>query len=459
MKNLILKILPTSFGKRAAVLISCLAFATVIINLVIISYIEYNSSFKGVQSYVNAQYEMISSDISDAIITDDIFSLYSTIEGVAKATPYIENIVVCDANDNYISDAKVTLSKKPISENIINISKKITAGGRTVGAIYFHISKDAIIGKLSRNIFKLFIINFIIIIAGTFVGVYLMGKMTRPLLDLSSQIKNLDVMELPYKFNLSRFSSAETEQLKNVIENLSIKLKNSFDTIHDQQKQLMKSERLAYIGTMSAGLAHELKNPIMSINLILSNFAEEVAENKQWQQDFVIIRKEADKLVFRINEFLEYSRPVKLNYVICGKDELIEYIKGNLSSLNSSNLDLKFSYDNDSVVNTDFEKISQIIEILANNSSMAGASEMNITISSDEKILTVTIADNGCGFKGADLSKILLPFYTTKKDGSGLGLAICATITDAMNGEIKAYENDPQGAVFKLTLPMPSVEI
>lgn len=454
MINLLLKLIPNNFGRRAALLISSLAFVTVIFNLLILSYLEYRSSFKTVTDYINSQYEVMSTDISDAIITDDIYSLYSTIENVSKAAPYIDNIIVLDANGQYISDAKVTMTVPEPNKNIIRIDKKVMAGKDQVGSVYFYINKGEIISDIGRNVEKLFIINLLIIIAGTLVGLYLMRKMTSPLLELSTQISKLDVLEMPYKFHLSRFASSEVTMLKSVIENLSLKLKDAIDTINDQQKEISRSERLAYIGTMSAGLAHELKNPIMSINLILSNFADEVSENKQWQEDFVIIKKEADKLVFRINEFLEYSRPVKLNFECSSVFELIEDLNKSLS-LHSFKCDIKFNSDDDADICVDREKIIQIADILTENSVMAGSSAINIDISVTDRTFHMTISDNGSGFKGSDVSKIMLPFYTTKKDGTGLGLAICATIIDAMGGKISAHENEPQGAVFSMSIPMP----
>ena len=455
MKNIILKIIPNSLGKRVALLISGLAFATVVINLTVIFYFEYVSSFKNAEKYINAQYSIMSDDLSEAIITDDIYALFTTIESVSKSIPNIDNIAVYDAKGEYISDAMVRMDKLTSTNNTIAISKNITAGTRIIGSIVFFINRDLIIRQIALNVSKLFVVSFIVILIGTIAGLYLVSKMTAPLVDLSSQIKNLDVLELPYKFSVSEFSSLETKNLKSVIENLSLKLKNAIDTISDQQKEISRSERLAYIGTMSAGLAHELKNPIMTINLILDNLAEEITADQQTREDFAIIRQEASKLVFRINEFLEYSRPVKLFYSQVSTFELIDFIRQNTVSEKSVRVAVNYKADEDWIIITDMSKIAQIAEIFISNADAADADKVNFEIAVNGNMMTIICSDNGTGFKNADLSKMMLPFYTTKKDGSGLGLAICSTIIDAMNGRITVEDNKPRGARFIISIEMP----
>ncbi|MGE4319236.1 MAG: sensor histidine kinase [Deferribacterales bacterium] len=454
MKNIILKIIPSSLGKRTALLISGLAFATIIINLAVIFYFEYASSFRNAEKYINAQFTIMSDDLSEAIITDDIYALFTTIESVSQSIPNIDNIAVYNADGEYISDAMVRVDKLTSTDNTIIISKDIRAGARRIGTIDFFINRDLIIRQIAVNVTKLFVVSFILILIGTIAGLYLVSKMTAPLVDLSAQIKNLDVLELPYKFSISEFSSSETQNLKNVIENLSLKLKNAIDTINDQQKEISRSERLAYIGTMSAGLAHELKNPIMTINLIIENLAEETAGNPQIKEDFIIIKQETSKLVFRINEFLEYSRPVKLFFSQTSTFELIDFIRKNVIAEKTVRLKVSYKSQEDWILITDMTKIAQIAEIFISNSAAAGADSVEFEFSVKDGRFTIVCDDNGTGLK-ADVSKMLLPFYTTKKDGSGLGLAICATITDAMGGDIKAENNISGGARFTISLPIP----
>jgi len=455
LKNIILKIIPSSLGKRAALLISGLAFATVIINLTVIFYFEYVSSFKNAEKYINSQFSIMSDDLSEAIITDDIYALFTTIETVSQSIPNIDNIAVYNANGEYISDAMVRMDKLTSTDNTINISKDINAGQRKIGTIEFYINRDLIISQIAMNVTKLFIVSFIVILIGTAAGLYLVSRMTAPLVDLSAQIKNLDVLEMPYKFSVSEFSSSETKNLKNVIENLSLKLKNAIDTINDQQKEISRSERLAYIGTMSAGLAHELRNPIMTINLILDNLGEETSADPQIQEDFTIIRREAAKLVFRINEFLEYSRPVKLLYTQTSAFELIAFIKENTVSEKHVSMTVNYNVQNDWLIVTDMTKIAQVAEIFISNSAAAGADTVNIEMKVMDGRLIIICEDNGSGLKNTDMSKMMLPFYTTKKDGSGLGLAICATIVDAMAGDIKAENIETGGAKFTIRIAIP----
>lgn len=421
--------------------------------MMVIFYFEYNSSFHTAVSYVDAQYKIMSAELSESIITEDIYSLFTTLENVAEAVPHIDNIAVTDRNGEYLTDAKVRLDRLTDTISPIEITKDIKAGEKLLGHIIFYINRESIIRQITSNVTDIVLMNIIVVALGTLAGIYVAGRMTRPIIKLSEQIKTVDVLELPYKFDISELSSKETKELKHVIENLSIRLKDSLDRVNEQQKEIARGERLAYLGTMSAGLAHELKNPIMAISLVLDSIASEMDEKSQWHEDFSVIRREADKLVFRVNEFLEYSRPVKLVYSKTTLYNLIEHIKNQTYRNLLKNIDIIFSADDDADIYADIAKISQTINILLNNSAEAGAGHVFISFAVTDGSITIDYKDDGSGFRNADLSKIMLPFYTTKSSGSGLGLALCATITDAMGGSIRALENLPKGARFLFTCP------
>lgn len=453
MKKLIFKLIPNSLSRRTALLISSLAFATVIINMVIIFYFEYSSSFSTAEKYIDSQYKIMSSDLAESIITDDIYSLFTMIETVSQAIPHIDNIAVFGNEGEYVTDAKVRPESLTATISPILLTKEISAGDNRLGTITFYINRESIIRQITRKVIGLFFINIAVVIMGALVGVAIAARMTKPINDLSRQIANLDVLELPYKFNISEYASGETRNLQNVIEKLSFRLKDSIDRISEQQKELHRSERLAYLGTMSAGLAHELKNPIMAISLIIDNVASEIGDNSQWQEDFTVIRREADRLVFRLNEFLDYSKPVNLRYDEIRLSALIEFIKGQTYRKVFSCMEIVFTAESDPLLVTDKDKVSQIFTILLNNSAEAGASKILCSFDESEETIKIEYEDDGCGFKEEDKAKVMLPFYTTKPTGSGLGLAICATIADAMGASVNIAEKQSRGARFVIRLP------
>ncbi len=453
MKKLIFKLIPYSLSKRTALLISSLAFATVIINMVVIFFFEYASSFSTAEKYVDSQHKIMSSDLAESIITDDIYSLFTMIETVSQAIPHIDNIAVFDAEGRYVTDAKVRPDKLTSTISPILLTKDISAGKNRLGTITFYINRESIIRQITGKLAELFLINIAVVIMGALIGVAIASRMTKPINDLSRQISHLDVLELPYRFSISEYASKETKDLQNMIEKLSYRLKDAIDRIGEQQKEIHRGERLAYLGTMSAGLAHELKNPIMAISLILDNVAEEIDDNSQWQEDFAVIRREADRLVFRLNEFLDYSKPVNLRYDEIRLSALIEFIKGQTYRKVFSSMDIIFTAESDPLLVTDKDKISQIFTILLNNSAEAGASKILCSFNESEDAVGIEYEDNGCGFKEEDKAKIMLPFYTTKPTGSGLGLAICATIADAMGATVNIAEKQGRGAKFVIRLP------
>lgn len=454
LRSLILKIIPSSFSKRIASLILILAFFTMSINVIVTIFYEYSTTYENSLSAIESQFTIMSKDISEAIITEDIYRLYTMVEEVSNNISHIDNIIIFDENKSYITDAKVRKAPPEKSDRFVKIEKELYVGGhRTVGFIDFYISRESILKNVLINVRLLVMINFVVLFVGTISGMYFSKKLTRPMILLSEQLAKMDVLRLPYKIKLPDYSSVETQGLKKVIEDLSEDLKESLDKIHMQQKDISRAERLAYIGTMSAGLAHELKNPIMSINLILESLAADYKHDHQFQEDYRIIKAQADKLVTRINEFLQYSKPINLKNKADNLFDIIAEIKRQSYSMKLSGLDIVTNADKDVQLNIDRDKFIQIFEILLNNSKEAGADKVILEFSDSDQTLHVSYSDNGSGFSETDLSKIMLPFYSTKKEGSGLGLAICSTIMDSMGGTISAENCNKGGACFKMSIP------
>jgi len=423
------------------------------INILVICFFEYSSAYKNANDSIESQFTIMSKEISEAIITDDIYTLYTVIEEVSNNIDHIDNIIVFNEFNGYITDAKVRKKAPEKSDRFIKIDKKISARGhKLVGHITFYISKESILKSILKNVSFLIVINTLILIIGAVAGMYISRMLTRPLFTLSDQISKLDVLRLPYKITLPEYSSRETLGLKIVIEELSANLKDSLDKISQQQKDMARSERLAYIGTMSAGLAHELKNPIMSINLILDSMASENEDNEQFNEDYRMIKSQAEKLVYRIDEFLNYSKPVMLENKMFKLFDLLAEMKRQTYSVKLSGMDLRIDAEDDIILQSDMGKIIQIFEILLNNSREAGADKVIIKTTIDDNTICFTYKDNGPGFSEADVSKVMLPFYSTKRSGAGLGLAICSTILDAMGGAIEITARN-KGALIKVCIP------
>lgn len=454
LKNIILTVIPRSFSKRVALLVAALAFFTMLINIVVIFFFEYSRYSKNVNYNIDSQFHIMSKDVSEAIITDDIYALYTMINDVYKNIDHIENIFILDRNGDYITDAKVLREMPDGNSKLYVIEEQLEAGSRNVGAIDFYINKKSILMEVLSKVGYLAILNAIIILFGAVAGIYLSKIVSQPIVRLHNQISQLNVLELPYKFTLPDYSSSETFRLKEIIENLSERLKESLEKISQQQQEMARSERLAYLGTMSAGLAHELKNPIMSINLILESMALETSSDPQFQEDYKMIKSQADKLVYRINEFLEYSKPVKIEKTKFSLFDLTSRIKQQSYLENLTDIDIKFDISLNASVFSDKEKLIQLCQIMLHNSIEAGATEAQIGMSLADDNLEIIYSDNGKGFIDVDVSKMLLPFYTTKKDGVGLGLAICKTILDALNGQIEIVTINSGGACFKICLPV-----
>jgi PAS domain S-box-containing protein len=224
-----------------------------------------------------------------------------------------------------------------------------------------------------------------------------------------------------------------------------------------------RSERLASIGALSAGIAHEIKNPLVAIK----TFAELIPE-RFTDEDFrtgfsqVVIREieRIDQLVARLRGLALPSGQalVPLN-IRRPLEETLALLRGQLEQ---SQTVVRTSYPEDTpLVAADSAQLKQLFLNLIVNSleAMKPGGELSIAFhcadANDSPVLAVQISDTGSGIRADLLDKIFDPFVTTKEHGSGLGLSICRGIADAHRATIRAYNNaDGKGATIVVEFPI-----
>ena len=221
------------------------------------------------------------------------------------------------------------------------------------------------------------------------------------------------------------------------------------------QEQIELRERLIALGEMSAGIAHELRNPMAVINGYLKLLAK-----KTDPADQNIIRDiigEINGMNRIIGDLLTFARPASLNRVKVNIKEMLEGCLANVlqASGTAPRIRTVLSID-DIVVLVDEVLMRQALTNLVQNAVEAMPEGGTLTIetpASKDKDLKIVIRDTGMGIPQDGLKKIFLPFYTTKDKGVGLGLALVHKIVLSHGGRIEAESFEGQGAVFTVTLP------
>jgi PAS domain S-box-containing protein len=229
------------------------------------------------------------------------------------------------------------------------------------------------------------------------------------------------------------------------------------------EQQIIQSERLAAMGQMIGGFAHELNNPLTSIMGVAELLQEgEPAENRRKQ--LVMLQQQARRAADIVQNLMYFSRPPAPGKGPINLSELVQRtLHLHAYSLRKNNITVDFLREASfPVVNGDSHQLMQIFLNLILNAeqAMREARELGtlrIRLEKSDKALAVIFQDDGPGIAPEVLPNIFDPFYTTKRPGrgTGLGLSICKAILREHGGEIEASSGPGGGAVFKVTLPLP----
>ena len=232
--------------------------------------------------------------------------------------------------------------------------------------------------------------------------------------------------------------------------------------IKRMEENLEKSKRLALIGEMAAGLAHEMRNPLASITgsiQLLGQTARMEDTDKRLMQ---IIMRGKDRLENFVRDFLLLARPVPEFREPVNVDEVADDAVENIKMSNEWKKDINIvrTYSGQNIAFANKEQIRQIIQNLMLNAVQAMEGTGNIFLEIKTEYLedgkdytAIKVMDEGCGIEEKDLKNVLEPFFTNKEKGTGLGLAIVSRIVDGYSGKIKIESRINQGTSVTVWLP------
>ena len=233
------------------------------------------------------------------------------------------------------------------------------------------------------------------------------------------------------------------------------------------EQQIIQSERLAAMGQMIGGFAHELNNPLTSIMGVAELLQEgEQAENRRKQ--LVMLQQQARRAADIVQNLMYFSRPPAPGKGPINLSELVQRtLHLHAYSLRKNNITVDFLPEPSlPVVNGDSHQLMQIFLNLMLNAEQAmrearDLGTLRIRLEKTDKVVAVTFLDDGPGIAADVLPNIFDPFYTTKRPGrgTGLGLSICKAILREHGGEIEASSGPGGGAVFRVTLPVPDTPV
>lgn len=203
------------------------------------------------------------------------------------------------------------------------------------------------------------------------------------------------------------------------------------------EKRLKQKEKFALIGEMSAGIAHEIRNPLASISGSVQFLQKELKLDPEYQNLMDIIVKESSRLSSSIEVFLDYAKTTPLQRTEFDLAGVIDDVT-ELVCLNHPEINLVKKFEKGYTINADMKKINQVVWNLVNNAVKAlednGTVEVNIYRKED--LIFLSIEDNGIGIDSSEMSRIFTPFYSRFTSGIGLGMAIVKRIIDEHHFDI-----------------------
>lgn len=225
--------------------------------------------------------------------------------------------------------------------------------------------------------------------------------------------------------------------------------------IKELKLQIEEKKWLAYLGELSAGIAHEIRNPLNSISLYLGLLKREIINRPDLIASIEKIQREIENLNKIVADFLYFARTSNINLKpILVSDLFSESLFLASDEINQKHIKVNtyFRPENISIFGDKMQLEQALLNIVKNSiAAMEDYGELEIKAYKDKQIV-LEIIDNGIGIAEEDLGKIFQPFFTTKRNGTGLGLAIVANIIKAHNGTISVISKKDEGTIIKLNL-------
>ena len=249
----------------------------------------------------------------------------------------------------------------------------------------------------------------------------------------------------------------ELGKISRSINDLTAHLEANLRREAELEKSLVKNEKLASLGRVAAGVAHEVRNPLASMKLKIQLAERNNFQPSKIEKTFAVLRQEIERLDNLVKKLLDLSRPTRLNF---SPISLTELIRERLSLVNekaaAQNARIEFAVENTPTeLLADGERLAQVFDNLFRNAleAMPHGGEMKIALEKESDVYRIKISDTGAGLKDAERERLFEPFYTTKDGGTGLGLAISREIAQAHGGKIYSPVEARKGATFVVELP------
>jgi signal transduction histidine kinase len=308
--------------------------------------------------------------------------------------------------------------------------------------------------------------------AGLLVGFVVARRVSRTLVEMSVPVRDA-AGRLSEVVGPITLAGREMEELPVLAQGLAAQVAAVVERLQQSQQEVLRSEQLAAVGQLAAGVAHELRNPLQSMQLLIQSAVAEGDAGCLKGRDLAVLQEAVDRVKRSVQAFLDFARPPALEKHLLDLGEISRQT-AELVAARARRQGVRLHCEIPAVpvvVEADPDQMRQLVLNLLLNALDALPERGDVSVrlrdlrrdaetaapAADSETpaawVSLEVADDGCGLPAELGKRIFEPFVTTKDTGMGLGLAICRRIIEAHGGELQAADRSPRGAVFTVRLP------
>lgn len=309
------------------------------------------------------------------------------------------------------------------------------AGGTVVGALYVGVPEQPFI-----NLRRTLNLTFAgLLLALTMLGLLLTSRLARQLAQREAEIQ------------------AFNRTLEEKVQQRTVQLEEKSHQLLLTEKELARSERMAELGMLSAGVAHEINNPLAIIRGNAELLQMELNQVPDSQEELTEILTQVGRINRIVGSLLSMARQERSQISRFTLSQLLDEILDQIGhQIPLEGYSIERSYrDQDMVLRADREQLRQVFTNLILNGlqAMEGGGRLTISAGINQGMQVITVTDSGPGITPEQQERLFTPFYTTKQNGTGLGLAVSWGIVRNHGGSIEVHSAPGQGSGFVVRLP------
>jgi signal transduction histidine kinase len=432
----------------------------------------------------NVGINLMELSVSGALYKLDTYRL-QTIASEAKTLPNVDYAYIFDEGGRIVGDfhedqrelfstftdelgqriirSKATLIEINFEKQVLDISKPVYLGHEKLGGIRLGFDLKPLIAEINEVSLRVLTVSAAIFIAGLIIIFVITTRMVRPIEKLTLATKHIEEGDLQYRVAIQR--EDEIGSLAKAFDHMAARLLQRERELKQSQDTLRRADRLSSLGLLTAGLAHEIRNPLVAIRTFTQLLPERY-QDAEFREGFQgLALKEVDRICSLISDLLSFARPSKPNVA---PEDMSDVVEGIARILETQAKEKGVEIVRDFGANLpkvwiDREQMKQVFMNLILNAIQATKDGGSIVVSTrvyprnqageTGQFVQVEIRDSGIGISEENLEHIFDPFFTNKDEGSGLGLSISHQIVQEHDGYITVESKLEKGTAFFINLP------